>query len=237
MLERRCAGVYAGLIAAMMGLVLRLYILSQSAYYAAVAGGQSSWLLEVDTSRGQIYDCELQPLVSTEMAYLAAVEPSAQAAAALYSALAPEQREAVTRHLAGLTPFVIEVEAPEVYAPGVEVFSVSQRSTEDQTAVHLIGYLDQEGHGVTGIEAAYDTLLTEAGGTLSVRYTTDTMGRALATEPPEVVDEGYNGAGGVVLTIDREIQLLAEEAAATFRPLSHPMRQPPKASSRPRRGT
>ena len=103
MLERRCAGVYAGLIAAMMGLVLRLYILSQSAYYAAVAGGQSSWLLEVDTSRGQIYDCELQPLVSTEMAYLAAVEPSAQAAAALYSALAPEQREAVTRHLAGLT--------------------------------------------------------------------------------------------------------------------------------------
>ena len=39
MLERRCAGVYAGLIAAMMGLVLRLYILSQSAYYAAVAGG------------------------------------------------------------------------------------------------------------------------------------------------------------------------------------------------------
>lgn len=214
MLERRCAGVYAGLIAAMMGLVLRLYILSQSAYYAAVAGGQSSWLLEVDTSRGQIYDCELQPLVSTEMAYLAAVEPSAQAAAALYSALAPEQREAVTQHLAGLTPFVIEVEAPEVYAPGVEVFSVSQRSTGDQTAVHLIGYLDQEGHGVTGIEAAYDTLLTEAGGTLSVRYTTDTMGRALATEPPEVVDEGYNGAGGVVLTIDREIQLLAEEAAA-----------------------
>ena len=214
MLERRCAGVYAGLIAAMMGLVLRLYILSQSAYYAAVAGGQSSWLLEVDTSRGQIYDCELQPLVSTEMAYLAAVEPSAQSAAALYSALAPEQREAVTRHLAGLTPFVIEVEAPEVYAPGVEVFSVSQRSTEDQTAVHLIGYLDQEGHGVTGIEAAYDTLLTEAGGTLSVRYTTDTMGRALATEPPEVVDEGYNGAGGVVLTIYREIQLLAEEAAA-----------------------
>ena len=82
--------------------------------------------------------------------------------------------------------------------------------------MHLIGYLDQEGHGVTGIEAAYDTLLTEAGGTLfGALYHTDTHGQGLGPpEPPEVVDEGYNGAGGVVLTIDREIQLLAEEAAA-----------------------
>ena len=207
-------GVYAGLIAAMMGLVLRLYILSQSAYYAAVAGGQSSWLLEVDTSRGQIYDCELQPLVSTEMGLSGGGGALCPGGGSTLLGPGTGTEGGGDPTSGRVAPFVIEVEAPEVYAPGVEVFSVSQRSTEDQTAVHLIGYLDQEGHGVTGIEAAYDTLLTEAGGTLSVRYTTDTMGRALATEPPEVVDEGYNGAGGVVLTIDREIQLLAEEAAA-----------------------
>lgn len=79
-MERRCAGVFVTLILLFMAMVLRIFVLSRSAYYAAVAGGQSSWLLEVDQSRGQIYDCNLKPLTGSETRYVAAVEPSAEAA-------------------------------------------------------------------------------------------------------------------------------------------------------------
>ena len=140
-MERRCAGVFVTLILLFMAMVLRIFVLSRSAYYAAVAGGQSSWLLGVDQSRGQIYDCNLKPLTGSETRYVAAVEPSAEAAGALYPVLAEEDREAATHALAGLTPFVIDVTSPEVYAPGVEVFEVQDRVSAGQTAVHLIGYL------------------------------------------------------------------------------------------------
>ena len=103
-MERRCAGVFVTLILLFMAMVLRIFVLSRSAYYAAVAGGQSSWLLEVDQSRGQIYDCNLKPLTGSETRYVAAVEPSAEAAGALYPVLAEEDREAATHALAGLTP-------------------------------------------------------------------------------------------------------------------------------------
>ncbi len=43
-MERRCAGVFVTLILLFMAMVLRIFVLSRSAYYAAVAGGQSSWL-------------------------------------------------------------------------------------------------------------------------------------------------------------------------------------------------
>ena len=65
-MERRCAGVFVTLILLFMAMVLRIFVLSRSAYYAAVAGGQSSWLLEVDQSRGQIYDCNLKPLTGED---------------------------------------------------------------------------------------------------------------------------------------------------------------------------
>lgn len=215
-MERRCAGVFVTLILLFMAMVLRIFVLSRSAYYAAVAGGQSSWLLEVDQSRGQIYDCNLKPLTGSETRYVAAVEPSAEAAGALYPMLAEEDREAATHALAGLTPFVIDVTSPEVYAPGVEVFEVQDRVSAGQTAVHLIGYLDSEGKGVTGLEAAFDEYLRSCGGSLSVRYATDTMGQALSSTTPEVVNENYGAGGGVVLTIDREIQQAAEQAAARY---------------------
>lgn len=147
---------------------------------------------------------------------MAAVEPSAEAAGALYPVLAEEDREAATHALAGLTPFVIDVTSPEVYAPGVEVFEVQDRVSAGQTAVHLIGYLDSEGKGVTGLEAAFDEYLRSCGGSLSVRYATDTMGQALSSTAPEVVNENYGAGGGVVLTIDREIQQAAEQAAARY---------------------
>lgn len=130
--------------------------------------------------------------------------------------LAEEDREAATHALAGLTPFVIDVTSPEVYAPGVEVFEVQDRVSAGQTAVHLIGYLDSEGKGVTGLEAAFDEYLRSCGGSLSVRYATDTMGQALSSTAPEVVNENYGAGGGVVLTIDREIQQAAEQAAARY---------------------
>jgi len=87
------------------------------------------------------------------------------------------------------------------------------RTAEDACAVHVIGTLDPEGRGASGIECAYDTLLASCGGTLSIRYALDAAGNVLAGRRPRVINDRYDTGAGVVLTLDEGVQRAAEEAA------------------------
>ena len=79
-----------------------------------------------------------------------------------------------------------------------------------QTAAHLIGYLDYEGNGVTGIEAACDEFLSAHGREVEVSATLNALQQVIPGLEPEVRMSEDAGAG-VVLTIDREIQQCVEE--------------------------
>lgn len=213
-LERRIAGVFCTFLLLFSGMIFRLYQISQSSDYASAANNQSSYLLEVDRSRGKIYDCNFHSLVDNGKSYLAAVTPCPEAAGALYYNISKTQHEQATKKLSENRPFVMPVRQRNVFSKGVDVFTVPQRYGLRQLAPHIIGYLGADRHGVTGIEQAYDDYLEESGGKLMVRYTTDTLGRALEGRAPETVTENYNSPQGVVLTLDRDIQEVAESAAA-----------------------
>lgn len=90
------------------------------------------------------------------------------------------------------------------------------RISQEPIAVHVIGTLDPNGKGASGIEAAYDTFLTSCGGKLSVRYTLDAAGNALAGALPEISDDNYDSGAGLVLTLDADIQRIAEDAAKSI---------------------
>jgi len=90
------------------------------------------------------------------------------------------------------------------------------RISHEPIAVHVIGTLDSEGTGASGIEAAYDTFLTSCGGKLSVRYTLDAAGNALAGALPEISDDNYDSGAGLVLTLDADIQRIAEKASQSI---------------------
>ena len=81
-----------------------------------------------------------------------------------------------------------------------------------QLAPHVIGYLDGE-NGAAGIEKAYDSLLKQFGGSLCLRYQINAAGNPIGRELPQEVQEGYGRPGGVVLTLDKEIQSIAQSAA------------------------
>lgn len=82
----------------------------------------------------------------------------------------------------------------------------------DNSAFHIIGYVNSEGDGVDGIEYYCDGILKKYGGTLSAVYSADALGHILITEPIEIRNENYAGKGGIQLTIDRDLQKIAENA-------------------------
>ncbi len=84
----------------------------------------------------------------------------------------------------------------------------------DDLAFHTIGYVSAEGDGVDGIEYCCNDILKKHSGTLSAVYSADALGHILITEPIEIRNENYRSAGGVHLTIDRDFQKIAEDAAS-----------------------
>lgn len=185
---------------------------SQGEEYVAAAGAQSLYRLDIAQARGTIYDCNLQPLVGGETQYVAAVAPTIQSIGALEKATDGAYRDRLALALENGKPLQLVLESP-VDDPRIDVFQVPQRYTENQLAPHIIGYLDSLGGGAAGIELAMDDVLRQYEGEISVTYQVDALGRAIAGGERQVVDTLEDSQGGVALTLDSEIQALAQEAA------------------------
>ena len=163
----------------------------------------------IGTSRGKIYDRNLDLLVETTDRLVAAVTPSTAAIEMLSKSFGQETaNEIVTTG----KPFVTAVDE-EIDNELIKTFPVSPRYDSSQLAVHLIGYLDSSGkNGLAGVEKAYNNILSENSGSLSVRFEVDAMGRVLPGLDKIIVDNNYRSNAGIALTIDSKIQSITEKA-------------------------
>lgn len=212
-MRRKAAGVYASLVLLFTGMLCRLYALSMGESLAMAANTQSAFVLEVDQTRGMIYDTDMKPLVETRKKVKAAVMPSPEAAQALADVNTTDGQAAYQPQ--ATKPYLAELWEDGIYSKGVEVFDVTERYDTGQIAPHIIGYMRPDGEsGAAGIELAYDQLLQEHAGSLKLRYTVDALGTTMSTQAPEIRHDNYQDPGGVVLTLDAEIQRGAERAMA-----------------------
>lgn len=178
------------------------------------ASQKSSRLLEVGQTRGMIYDRNMIPLVNREAHTMLAVNPTDDAMETLRSQLDANEYEDICKYAVSGKPFLLQLDGYSGECEDIIDFIVYNRFAKNDSAVHLIGYLDSEGNGVSGIEKAFDSLLDEYSGTVSVRYDADVSGRVLSGMGFEVVNNNYDSQGGVVLTIDSRIQKICENAMA-----------------------
>ena len=205
---RRTSAIFAAMVLAAAGLVGQLSWIVSSDQLAQTAQTQSKYTLTVADERGFIYDCKMQPLVGTKQQWQTAVFPTPQNQKKVLDAVEPERKQTVAELLETGKPFVTEtteaVDAEMVYS-----FSVPERYTENQTAVHLIGYLDYNGSGVTGIEKEDDSFLADSGKKIQVTGMLNALQQTIAGVEPEIRIEGAENAG-VVLTLDSRIQQIVE---------------------------
>ncbi len=209
---RRTSAIFAAMVLAAAGLVGQLSRIVASDDLAQTAQAQSKYTLTVADERGLIYDCRMQPLVATQQRWRTAVFPTPQNQQKVLDAVEPERRAAVAELLETGKPFVTET-TKAVQADMVYSFSVPERYTENQTAVHLIGYLDYTGSGVTGIEKECDSLLSGSGQQIEVTGVLNALQQTIAGIEPEVTVNG-SGDAGVVLTLDRRIQQIVESVGS-----------------------
>ncbi len=208
--------VFFGILMLCMFLsILSLYSLSSGVQLAATADRQSSYQLVVANTRGTIYDCNKVALTGAGTETIAAVAPSVEGAAALSKVLPEKTMENIYPSLTAGKPFAIRL-PQNIKAPGIDVFTLQKRYSETRTAAHVIGYLDGMGAGAAGIEKTFNKQLTQNQGQISVTYKVDALNRVLGGEDKQISDTTYLQNKGVVLTIDKNIQEIAEQAAKKY---------------------
>ncbi|MBQ2904348.1 MAG: penicillin-binding protein 2 [Clostridia bacterium] len=206
-MKKRAAVLLLMIILMFSAVGVRLYDLSTDVMQAS--GAASSKTLDVATLRGTVYDCKMRPLTNSEYDIYAAAKPSVETLAALKGKVMPDVFETVMRKMSKGNPVAVKVETDVAESENLISVRIPRRYSAAFTACHIIGSLDSAGQGISGIEKAYNDLLSRNNSTVSFHFYANALGRVM-------LGEGISVSGnevpknGVVLTIDRDIQQITE---------------------------
>lgn len=193
-------------------ILCRVYWIGTDTAYAASAGGQSLSETALPRRRGNFYDRDGRQLTGTEPRWYALCIPGDSSYATLFPYVSFAAQSELYEKRNSMTPFLVEV-STDLSANGVYTYADAQRYLPNPIARHLIGYLNGEGVGVSGLELAYDELLAQAGDEQTVLCTTTAQGSLMTGTQPEL-SRTSGTQQGVQLTLDANLQRACEGIAA-----------------------
>ncbi len=183
--------------------------------YALAGSSQSSYTLTVYSGRGRIYDRNMNIIAGGASEEKAVILPDARLAAKLISVVGSNNMEGLEEKLRSGRPFIISAESWLPEDDGIEIIKCIKRYGESPLAPHVVGYLNGSGDGACGIEKAYNDTFRNFEGSYKITYRVNALGKSLGTERT-VRDTTHNSKGGVVLTLDSQIQMIAQRAAEEY---------------------
>ncbi len=183
--------------------------------YVEAGNRQSLYSLTVYSTRGSIYDRNMNLLAGGATEYKAVVNPTSESIRALAEYSGGDSASVLAEKLRIGRPFIVNVDDDSLCADNIQIIKCVKRYGSEPVAAHITGYLDGGGNGASGIEKAYNDYLDSFGGAYTITYRVDAIGESLGNEIT-VRDTTDNSVGGVVLTIDSAIQIIAQRAAEEY---------------------
>ena len=212
MTRKKVLIVFAALLMGLMSLELRLLLLMTDTELAEAAAAQSTRTVELAQLRPDFYDINGEPLTGEGERTLALVFPKTAAGYALLPHIEECGQLEFLENMEGSQPFAVEIGAQGL-STAQKTLSVAKRFGNDALCAHLIGTLDAQGNGASGLEYALEGYLSEHSQTLLASYEVNANGELKSGEAVEITRRGSLGAG-VALTIDKRVQRIVESAAA-----------------------
>lgn len=165
-------------------------------------------------NRGDIYDCNMEKLVNRETSYVTVVEPDIRNGEILKEYLNSSQYEKLLECINNKKPFIYE---GDCYSDKLLKTEVFKRYSDDGFCCHVLGYINEsDNKGVYGIEKGYDSFLKEENRRLFYSYNATAGNRMLSGGENGIVSENYYSQKGVMLTIDYDIQRIAQNAGNLY---------------------
>lgn len=214
---KRMMRTYGLLVIVFLLLCLRLAHITIDNDVLAVGQTQNRRTLTVATTRGTIYDRNMQPLVNAENQYYAVLSPQQRLLEEIRTKTEADEYQRVVTELSKQAPAVARLSEPAAITDGLYQFMAPIRYGSYCPSTHLIGYLNGSGAGAFGLEKAYNQRLNRFAGSIQVRYSMNGLGEYMDNEEaPHITNTTKNSAGGIQLTIDRSIQEMVDAVASQY---------------------
>lgn len=170
--------------------------------------------LTLSSSRGMIYDCNMKRLVNNSSKNITVLLPTANALNKIFPYVSLGERERLYQNMSAGK--VSSISLPQEFSEqDIKTAVIAERYGENHFA-HLIGHLDENGSGAMGLEKAYDNFLSQQKGTLKAVWSADALGRILYGQEILFESDRYLSPAGIQLTVDLEIQKIAENALRKY---------------------
>lgn len=182
--------------------------------YISVANEQTKYRINICRLRGTIFDCNMIPITNNIERLVAAVSPTPRGVVALKSCISGDQDEYALNELKENKATVCRVDKT-VDSDSI-AFTTIYEQDNSLSACHLIGYTDSSGHGVAGLQKAYDNLLYSDEYVAAV-FTRNGLGDILDGINPYFENDLSIINNGVVTTLDINIQNIVETAASQMK--------------------
>lgn len=189
--------------------ILRVAVIAVSDY-SEIAERQNSLRIKIQDLRGTIFDCNMTPITNNTKKIIACVSPTPRAVTALSSVLRDDELDVALERLRKGKPIICEV--PE-YISCDGIYCTEIFVTENNTAVHTLGYVNSDGNGVMGLQKAYNEVL-KSDSEVYVSYECNGLGEILEGATPKIENNTSIIANGVVSTIDLRLQSISENITA-----------------------
>ena len=186
-----------------------------------VSAERYSRRVDIASRRGFIYDRNGVPIAGIESGYITVVDPIQLAAAdedyiKKLAEAGGNSFPQIVEKMRKTIPFKLytSVYYDDEYAYSVPFYV--RNAAEYSSAVHIIGYTNGDGIGVSGAEYYFTDFLSSHGGETYLTYQADATGSMFGGLPLIIYDDGYGGDSGIVLTLDIEMQTAVENMWKTL---------------------
>lgn len=210
-MQKRVAISYFSLMIVFGILIVNLFIVILGYEISPSATQNNTHSVELSSSRGMIYDCNMKKLVNNSPKNVTVMLPTTNALNCILPFTDNDEQEKIYNNMSEGKVSVIRT--PEKFSENdIKSITLNERYSNNQHCVHLIGHLDDSGNGATGLERAYNELLSHQGGTLKAVWNVDARGHILYGEGIDFKNNGYLSPAGIQLTINADIQEIVENA-------------------------
>lgn len=208
---KRIIGCYALAAVMLFICVLRVAAIVNQNEYSQAAKNETSRVVTLNFSRGTIFDCNMDRITNKKNVIYAVIFNEPSAIASLNKFFSGLQIQSIINEIKA-QGFALRTVSRKIDAQGIYCFSAFLHADDSLIAKHTVGYIDSKGEGVSGIEAAYNSLL-KGDEKNTVTFSLDGRGKVLSGERPTLNYDYAKENSGVKLTIDTKIQQIVEQEA------------------------
>ena len=194
-----------GLLVSNMGIIMLKTGISPSSQIT------SKKSIVLSNSRGMIYDTNMKKIVNSDKKSITVCLPTQKALNAVKNSLDENQLKELYDNIKIGKISVFET-LDTFHNSYIQSATEIERYSHNQPCIHLIGHLDENSQGVMGLEKAYNSYLSRYSGELKAVWSSDAIGNILLGEGIKFESNNYLSPAGIQLTIDLDIQKIAENA-------------------------